>query len=80
MAAAGSVVLTVSVMLASPGILVCTLTSDCVVQDSDIIACTVLFSAMVWGDVLLEQLAMSVGIVAPLALDLGSKSYCVRSP
>eukprot|EP00731_Ephydatia_muelleri_P024239 Em0016g510a len=70
-AAAGSVVLTVSVMLASPGVLVRTSTSDCVVQDSDIIACTVLFSAMVWGDVLLEQLAMSVGIVAPLALDLG---------
>ncbi|KAL5517605.1 hypothetical protein EMCRGX_G003187 [Ephydatia muelleri] len=36
-------------------------------KDSDII---VLFSAMVWGDVLLEQLAMSVRIAEPLALDL----------
>ena len=32
--------------------------------DADVI------SAMVWGDVLLEQLAMSVGITEPLALDL----------
>ena len=46
-----------------------TSTSDCVGQDSDIIMCTVLLSAMVWGDVLLEQLAMSVGIAEPLALD-----------
>ena len=30
------------------------------------------------GDVLLGQLAMSVGIALPLALDLGSKSYCVQ--
>ena len=59
-----------SVMLASPSVLVRTSTSDCVVQVSDIIACTVLFSAMVWDDVLLEQPAMSVGIAAPLALDL----------
>ena len=47
-----------------------TLTSDCDVQDSDIIVCTELLSAMVWGDILLEQLAMSVGIAEPLALDL----------
>ena len=52
MTAAGSVVLTVSVIvLASPSVLVLTWTSDRVVQDSDIIVCTVLFSAMVWGDV-----------------------------
>ena len=63
--------LTVSViMLASPSVLVVTSPSDCVVQDSDIIVCTELFSSMLWGDVLLEQLAMSVGISDPLALDL----------
>ena len=69
-------------MLASPSVL--TLTTDYVVQDSDIIVCstlTELFSAMVSGDVLFEQLAWakSVGIAEPLALDLWSKSYCVQS-
>ena len=39
------------IVLASPSVLLLTSTSDCVVQDSDIIVCTVLFSAMVWGDV-----------------------------
>ena len=63
--------LTVSfIVLASPSVLLLTSTSDCVVQDSDIIVCTVLFSAMVWGDVLLGQLAMSVGIAVPLELDI----------
>ena len=80
--AAGSVARTVTVllsviMLASPS--VPTLTTDCVVQDSDIIlrssTLTELFSAMVSGDVLLEQLARatsvpSSGIVEPLALDV----------
>ena len=60
--------------IASPS--VPTLTTDCVVQDSDIIACgtlTQLFSAMVSGDVLFSS-ALSVSIVEPLAL---SNSYCV---
>ena len=61
------------IMLASPSVL--TLTTDYVVQDSDIIVCstlTELFSAMVCGDVLFEQLACakSVGIAEPLALDI----------
>ena len=62
----GSVALTVTVllpviMLASPS--VPTLTTDCVVQDSDIIVCgtlTQLFSAMVSGDVM-QTLMLPIG-------------------